>query len=244
MFLNSGAMRAMLTGCFRRTAVLAVAMVFGTAAQADAGSLPVMTAVSASDSFRIADTSKAETVATPLGEADVRFRALFDNWQGREGKSRIEVSVPAIDPVDMHKVRRSSGYGARSAPLAGASTNHKGVDLAAPIGTPIYATADGVVGRAQWVSGYGKLIEINHGNQIQTRYGHLSAMNVDANQRVRKGDIIGFMGSTGRSTGSHLHYEVRIAGAAVNPVAFMAPEQNSLLASIRSVTPALGGPAE
>ena len=95
---------------------------------------------------------------------------------------------------------------------------HAGIDLAGPIGTPIYATADGIVGRSEWNNGgYGNLVEINHGQGIQTRYGHLSQRIAQPGQRVRRGELIGLMGSTGRSTGSHLHYEVRIDGRAVNP---------------------------
>ena len=144
----------------------------------------------------------------------------------------------------------SSGFGYRNAPTRGASRNHKGIDIPGPVGTPIYATADGTIGRAQWVSGYGKYVEINHGNAVQTRYGHLSAMNVTPGQRIRKGDILGYMGSTGRSTGSHLHYEVRIAGEAINPTAFLSPQtvdqakSNILLASKTTDSKAIGGPAE
>ena len=95
-------------------------------------------------------------------------------------------------------------------------------DLAGPVGTPIYATADGIVGRSEWNNGgYGNLVEINHGEGIQTRYGHMSRRLVEAGARVRRGQLIGLMGSTGRSTGSHLHYEVRIDGNAVNPIPFM-----------------------
>jgi murein DD-endopeptidase MepM/ murein hydrolase activator NlpD len=144
----------------------------------------------------------------------------------------------------------SSGYGYRNAPTRGASRNHKGIDIPGPVGTPIYATADGTIGRAQWVSGYGKYVEINHGNLVQTRYGHLSAMNVVPGQRIRKGDVLGYMGSTGRSTGSHLHYEVRIAGEAINPMAFLSPvksdanDSNVLLAAKATDSKAMGGPAD
>lgn len=144
----------------------------------------------------------------------------------------------------------SSGYGYRNAPTRGASRNHKGIDIPGAIGTPIYATADGFIGRAEWVGGYGKLVEINHGNAVQTRYGHLSAMNVTPGQRIRKGDILGYMGSTGRSTGSHLHYEVRIAGEAINPTAFLSPEKfdangaKMLLAAKTVDSTAIGGPAD
>ena len=99
---------------------------------------------------------------------------------------------------------------------------HAGIDLSGPVGTPIYATADGIVSDAGWNSGgYGNLVKIDHGRGIETRYGHLSKIVVRAGQRVKRGELIGRMGSTGRSTGSHLHYEVRIDGRAVNPIPFM-----------------------
>jgi murein DD-endopeptidase MepM/ murein hydrolase activator NlpD len=98
---------------------------------------------------------------------------------------------------------------------------HAGIDLAGPLGTPIYATADGIVGRSEYSGAYGNLVEINHGQGIQTRYGHMSRLIARPGQRVRRGELIGLMGSTGRSTGSHLHYEVRIDGRAVNPIPFI-----------------------
>jgi murein DD-endopeptidase MepM/ murein hydrolase activator NlpD len=116
----------------------------------------------------------------------------------------------------------TSGYGMRSDPFQGRAAMHAGIDLSGPIGTPIYATADGVVTTAGYNSGgYGNLIKIDHGKGIETRYGHLSSMSVREGARVRRGEMIGRMGSTGRSTGSHLHYEVRIDGRAVNPIPFM-----------------------
>jgi murein DD-endopeptidase MepM/ murein hydrolase activator NlpD len=123
---------------------------------------------------------------------------------------------------------------------------HAGIDLAGPIGTPIYATADAIVGRAEWAGGYGNLIELNHGRGIQTRYGHLTRSVVGAGQRVKRGDLIGYMGSTGRSTGSHLHYEVRIDGKAVNPVPFMEADDLVLAMQRRAQNAtrmAMGGPA-
>ena len=123
---------------------------------------------------------------------------------------------------------------------------HAGIDLAGAYGTPIYATADGIVGRSEWNSGgYGNLVEINHGQGIQTRYGHLSRLSVRAGQRVRRGELIGLMGSTGRSTGSHLHYEVRIDGRAVNPVPFMQPSETLIALQRRGgidAPVAIGGP--
>ena len=205
-------------------------------------------AAASSDTFRIsAEDLRANQSA--LGVADAEFRALNDSWGSINGTAtKVAVAVPSINPVDIMKF--SSGYGYRSAPTRGASRNHKGIDIPGAIGTPIYATADGIVGRAEWVGGYGKFVEINHGSAVQTRYGHLSAMNVAPGQRIRKGDILGYMGSTGRSTGSHLHYEVRIAGEAINPTAFLSPMKSDpsgakiLLAAKTVDSTAIGGPAE
>ena len=205
-------------------------------------------AATTSDSFRVSPED-VKANQTALGVSDPEFRALSDNWGKINGLStKTDVAVPSINPVEIMKF--SSGYGYRSAPTRGASRNHKGIDIPGPVGTPIYATADGMIGRAQWVSGYGKFVEINHGNAVQTRYGHLSAMNVMPGQRIKKGDVLGYMGSTGRSTGSHLHYEVRVAGEAINPSAFLSPlkaedtNANILLAAKQAGSKAIGGPAE
>jgi murein DD-endopeptidase MepM/ murein hydrolase activator NlpD len=209
------------------------------------------TAAATSDSFRI-PAEDIEANKTPLGVADPEFRSLHDSWGRTDtGPAKTSVSIPSINPVEV--MRFSSQFGYRTDPFQGRRKNHKGLDIPGPIGTPIYATADGIIGRAQWVSGYGKYVEVEHGNAIQTRYGHLSAMNVVSGQRVKQGEIIGFMGSTGRSTGSHLHYEVRIAGEPVNPNSFLAPvpaaapvtnSSNILIASKDAASNGLGGPTE
>ena len=98
---------------------------------------------------------------------------------------------------------------------------HNGSDFAGPTGTPIYTTADGVVTYAGWQSGYGRLVKIQHEFGIETRYAHMSRIRVVEGQRVSRGDRIGDMGNTGRSTGTHLHYEVRIGGRPVNPMKFI-----------------------
>lgn len=103
---------------------------------------------------------------------------------------------------------------------------HEGIDLAAPVGTPIYATADGTVTWAGWQSGYGNLIKIQHELGTETRFGHLSKIKVKVGQKISRGTLIGAMGNTGRSTGSHLHYEVRVNGTAVNPMTFIKAAQN------------------
>lgn len=116
--------------------------------------------------------------------------------------------------------RFTSGFGPRWGRL------HAGTDFAGPIGTPIYATADGVVVSASWSSGYGRLIKIRHEFGIETRYAHLNSMDVRAGQRVSRGDRIGAMGNSGRSTGPHLHYEVRLNGNPVNPMTYIRAGQD------------------
>lgn len=117
--------------------------------------------------------------------------------------------------------RLSSGFGARSAPTKGASTYHKGVDWATPIGTPVAASNAGTVVTAGWVSGYGYAVFINHADGRQTRYGHLSKVLVKVGQTVSQGQKIALSGNTGRSTGPHLHFEIRINGSAVNPLKYL-----------------------
>lgn len=158
---------------------------------------------------------------TALGNRDEQFKALFSRWQSMDGTTttKSSVSIPSLMPVD--GVHLSSDYGMRTHPVLGGRRQHKGVDLAGPVGTPIHAAADGVVSRADWFSSYGLYVSLEHGGTLQTRYGHMSRLNVAAGQRVHKGDVIGYIGTTGRSTGPHLHYEVRIAGAAVNPVPYL-----------------------
>jgi murein DD-endopeptidase MepM/ murein hydrolase activator NlpD len=138
----------------------------------------------------------------------------------RHGPDResLGVAVPSRRPIDQMSL--SSSYGMRVHPVTGKVARHNGIDIPAPRGTPIYATADGIVGRAQRLGGYGNYVEVEHGNAIQTRYGHMSSYIVAPGQQVKKGDILGYVGSTGRSTGNHLHYEVRIEGAPVNPMPF------------------------
>ena len=160
----------------------------------------------------------AAAAAAPAG-ADPRFRQLFVAWRQLDQLEAGVIAIPSGRPVA--NANFTSGYGSRSDPFRGSRAMHAGIDLAGPVGTPIYATADGIVGRAEYAGAYGNLVEINHGQGIQTRYGHMSRLIARPGQRVRRGELIGLMGSTGRSTGSHLHYEVRIDGRAVNPIPFI-----------------------
>lgn len=186
--------------------------------------------------LRTAQSAKPATSST-----DAEFRRLFADWKAldRGVVSTVQtrtalpasplaqgsilrpagVSIPSRMPVESASL--TSGYGMRVHPVLGGRRAHKGIDLAQPTGTPVYATADGVVSKAEWFSSYGLYISLEHGAEIQTRYGHLSRLNVAAGQQIRKGDVIGYVGSTGRSTGPHLHYEVRIAGESVNPVPYL-----------------------
>ncbi|MFT6023172.1 MAG: murein DD-endopeptidase MepM/ murein hydrolase activator NlpD [Ascidiaceihabitans sp.] len=117
--------------------------------------------------------------------------------------------------------RFTSKFGPRRDPKTGGRRMHKGVDFAAPNGTPLYATADGVVTHAGWSSGYGRLVKIQHEFGIETRYAHQSKIRVKVGQRVSRGQRIGDMGASGRVTGVHLHYEVRVGGKAVNPMIYI-----------------------
>jgi murein DD-endopeptidase MepM/ murein hydrolase activator NlpD len=176
--------------------------------------------------------------------ADPNFKALFASWKKLEQLEQGTVAIPSTEPV--HGTNFTSGFGVRSDPFKGRAAMHPGIDLAGPYGTPIYATADGTVGRAEWNSGgYGNLVEIDHGHGIQTRYGHLSRSIVHAGERVKRGQLIAYMGSTGRSTGSHLHYEVRLDGTAVNPIPFL--QSGEYLQSVQrraaaATRVAVGGP--
>ena len=191
--------------------------------------------------LRTAQTEKP----TPLGNRDEQFKALFNRWQSMDGgiagtTAAPTVSIPSRNPLE--SARLSSGYGMRTHPVLGVRRGHKGIDLADASGTPIYATADGVVSRADWFSSYGLYVSLEHGGSLQTRYGHMSRLNVAAGQRVRKGEIVGYVGSTGRSTGPHLHYEVRVNGEAVNPVPYMQAGEFQLARADTSL--GQGGPVE
>lgn len=118
--------------------------------------------------------------------------------------------------------RLLSSFGERTDPFSGEGALHTGVDLSAAMGTPVHAAADGIVVRAEWMSGYGRLVVIDHGNGLQTFYGHLSRFDVVTGEEIRRGDVIGRSGASGRVTSPHLHYEVRMAGTPVNPYPFLA----------------------
>jgi murein DD-endopeptidase MepM/ murein hydrolase activator NlpD len=134
--------------------------------------------------------------------------------------TRTLATIPVRSPLD-GELDASSGFGVRTDPFNGSPAMHTGLDLQGDPGDAVRAAADGTVRTAGWSGGYGKVIEIDHGNGISTRYGHLSSIDVRAGQFVRSRQMIGKVGSTGRSTGPHLHYETRLRGDAVDPQKFL-----------------------
>ncbi|HVN02663.1 MAG TPA: peptidoglycan DD-metalloendopeptidase family protein [Caulobacteraceae bacterium] len=134
--------------------------------------------------------------------------------------SSSEAAIPLAQPTGPD-VRETSGFGARSDPFSGEPAYHPGQDFAGAYGSPIYVTAPGVVAFAGVRNGYGNTVEVDHGHGFKTRYGHLSAISVSVGQQVAVGQRIGAMGSTGRSTGTHLHYETWLNGRPVNPLRFI-----------------------
>lgn len=133
-------------------------------------------------------------------------------------QSQILSSTPSIAPV---RGILTDGFGGRSDPFTGEPGNHNAVDISSAVGQPIRSPADGTVVKAEWANGYGKVVFISHGYGYSTRYGHLSSFAVHPAQRIKRGDIIGYVGSTGRSTGPHLHYEVRLNNNPVNPLEYI-----------------------
>lgn len=206
-----------------------------------AGGAHATTTAAASTTTTTAAASAAEMAEIQVSE---QSRSLFNTWKKLDAVDpQPAIAIPSAQPVE--KLDYSSNWGMREHPVLGGVRMHAGVDIRGPVGTPIYATADGYVGRAQRAGGYGNLVELEHGKGLQTRYGHLSKILVNPGDQVRRGQLIGLMGSTGRSTGSHLHYEVRMDGGAVNPVPFLTVADYTLMTQDRAIQPvtmaAVGG---
>lgn len=139
---------------------------------------------------------------------------------------RTLLAIPSGMPADIKMI--SSGYGYRRDPFTGGGAMHSGIDFKGPHGAAILAAAKGKITHAGWKSGYGKTVEITHGNGLMTRYAHLSRITVARGQKIEQGANVGKMGSTGRSTGTHLHFEVRLNGKAINPRPFLEANNNVL----------------
>ena len=153
----------------------------------------------------------------------------LEHWTTREVPGLcLTIAVTSLGWIDTKLKNVSSLYGMRVHPRYGYWKMHEGIDLSAPKGTPVYATGNAVVTRSSWQPGYGQLIELNHGFGYKTRYGHLSKRYVSPGDSVTRGQVIGEVGNTGVSSGSHLHYEVRFRDKTVNPIHYfnkdMSPE--------------------
>ncbi len=162
-----------------------------------------------------------------LGLLETRTASLdgtLDQVQANlDERARWISSMPTITPV---RGITTSRFGARRDPITGQRAYHQGIDISAAPGAPVQATAAGIVTNADWSAGLGKAVYLSHGYGIKTRYGHLSRIAVKDGQRVKRGDVIGYVGNTGRSTGYHLHYEVHFDGKATNPMGYILDNQS------------------
>ncbi len=156
-----------------------------------------------------------------LKYSDYELKSLSKIHSKLARDSRLRRHTPSIYPTSGIL---TSPFGFRRDPFTGKIKHHDGIDISAPEGTPIVAPADGIVKSVRWVRGYGLLIEIDHGFGVTTRYGHCSRSAVRQGQFVRRGQVIGYVGNTGRSTGPHLHYEVRVMGRPINPIKYIIPD--------------------
>jgi len=173
----------------------------------------------------ISSGALAPTFRESLGQYNFLQSAAISK-QFRTYPKQWQMNIrPSLWPVEG---RLMSPFGGRTDPFSGEGAIHTGVDLSAPQGTPVHAAADGIVVHAEWSNGYGRLVVVDHGNGLQTYYGHLSRFEVVNGQEIRRGDILGQSGSSGRVTSPHLHYEVRMGGTPVNPYPYLARSALSL----------------
>jgi len=156
-------------------------------------------------------TKELDRLSREMNDRSKSFQELIDQL---EAKRSVLASTPTIWPV---KGWLTAGFGYRRSPFTGLRQMHEGVDISNTVGTPVIAPADGLVSYAGPLGGFGNVISIDHGHKISTFYGHLHRQRVSQGERVRRGDIIAFVGTTGRATGPHLHYEIQVNGSAVDP---------------------------
>ena len=164
----------------------------------------------------VSTTQKMDMLNRQLYIQSKSFDEVVDLFKNHDEMLKC---IPAIQPVANKNLKyTASGYGMRIDPIYKTAKFHNGMDFSANIGTPVYATGDGVIKKAGWQSGYGKIIVVSHGFGYETWYAHLNKYNVRVGQKVVRGEVIGEVGNTGKSTGPHLHYEVHLKGKVVNPV--------------------------
>ncbi|HRE66907.1 MAG TPA: M23 family metallopeptidase [Cyclobacteriaceae bacterium] len=173
-------------------------------------------------------TKLSESVDNLRRKIYIESKSQDDVVNLAESKEKLFAAIPAIQPVaNKQLIALASGYGLRIHPIYKVKKMHTGIDFAAAIGTPIYATADGVIDKLNVsFSGYGKMIEIDHGFGYRTRYAHMHGFAVRQGQKIKRGDLIGYVGDTGLSTAPHLHYEVFVNGVHANPVHYFFNDLN------------------
>jgi murein DD-endopeptidase MepM/ murein hydrolase activator NlpD len=173
-------------------------------------------------------------------ELYIQSTSFDEVYRLAKNKAKMLASIPAIQPISNKSLKRiASGFGYRIHPIYKTWRMHTGIDFTAPIGTPIYATGDGVVERKKGkMTGYGKVVVIDHGYGYESLYAHMSKIIVKPGEKVKRGQVIGYVGNTGRSTGPHLHYEIKKNGKPVNPVHFffqdLTPEEYEKVIEIAS----------
>ncbi len=187
-----------------------------------------------------------DAAQAPAIAAQAKVQDLYQAWNRLAQLGRAAAAIPSRMPVS--NFNYTSGFGGRYDPFSGGAAYHAGVDMAGAMGEPILSAAPGTVVRAGWFGGYGNCIEIDHGHGMATRYGHLSRIQVRPGDHIAAGDQIGRMGSTGRSTGSHLHFEVRVDGRAVDPMPYLRAMPTIAAVQASAVAPSaqavgVGGPA-
>lgn len=178
--------------------------------------------------------NSAQRIDKLLKGIELQSRSLDEIEKLAKDKEKLLEAIPAIQPVQNKDLTRvASGYGMRMHPILKRRKMHNGMDFTAKTGTPIYATGDGIVTKASRASGFGKVVYIDHGFGYVTKYGHMSKFNTRKGKKVKRGDIIGYVGNTGLSSGPHLHYEVHKNGKPINPVNFyhgdLTPEEYEIM---------------
>lgn len=153
-----------------------------------------------------------------IKKSELKEQGVLDLWETLSLQQSLMKATPSIRPA---RGLITSDFGYRPSPISGALKLHQGIDFGAPPGAPVYATADGVVSYASFDTDYGKLVSIDHGYGVVTRYAHNSEIFVVVGQKIKRGDVLAAVGNTGRSTGAHLHYEVRVNGVPVDPMNYV-----------------------
>jgi murein DD-endopeptidase MepM/ murein hydrolase activator NlpD len=153
--------------------------------------------------------------------SQLREQGVLELWELLQDRSALLSATPSTKPAQGWYTSR---FGYRVSPYTDKPVMHEGLDIAAAPGTPVYAPADGIITFAGYDAGYGKLVVIDHGYGVETRYGHQSQLHVTNGQKIRHGDLLGAVGNTGRSTGPHLHYEVRVNGEPIDPINYILDE--------------------